>query len=58
VEFALVVPLLLLVTFASIQYGFYFLQATGVESVAAQSARALSVGTATQAEVRPEDARA
>ncbi|GAA1925949.1 TadE/TadG family type IV pilus assembly protein [Nocardioides marmoribigeumensis] len=54
VEFALVVPLLLLIVFGIIQYGLYFFSMQGGSAAARDAARAASVGKmATCAEFVP-----
>lgn len=47
VEFALVVPLLLLLVFGMIQYGFYFWSLQGGSSAAREAARRAAVGRPT-----------
>ena len=44
VEFAIISLLLLSILFGIIQYGFYFFQATSVESAAREGARSASIG--------------
>ena len=51
VEFALVVPIFLVLVFGIIQYGYFFLQSTAAEHAAREGAREAAVGRVTCAQL-------